>query len=377
MVRRKKPLTSAKDQHQFRRDNITAIKALEKIDESIRNSTSTIAQLFHEIDANCDGFLEKNEFFKGITKITNITLTPVQVQALIELVDYTGDGVVQLDEFEWYIKQIRKLRREHGSEYAKKILADQDNDHVFPNWLTARSDFSALFTRFSRDEMNDNADEEQMERLFIERKPKLTRENMHRVGRWLQLRNILNGLSFQRYVDLSQKLHFMVADSGQVLCQQGEIGNAFFIIFSGAVDIIVDSVKVHTLSAGGSFGERSLETNEPRNATCKCSCPSRILCVKAHDYKMMMKQHQAKKLKYAVSFLQNDCTIVRDWPYSKISTLSTMLVRRMVRLLRHYLYLTSELIIFVGSDIYSFPLEIFCFNRGMTHLRCTYCCLEK
>ena len=331
MVIWRKPLTSTKEHRQLISDNISAVKALDNIEEYVQSSTTTVSKLFHELDANYDGFLEKNEFVTGILKLTDIRLTRGQVEALVDLVDYSGDGFVQLDELEKYMKVFRKLKREKGKQYLTTLFTKQDNDNVFPNWLTARSDFCSLFTRFVQDSTGENVDEGKIGKLFVDVRPKLTRENMHRLGRWLQQKNILNGLSFQRYVDLSQKMHFMETTSGQILCQQGEIGDAFFIIFSGSVDIIVDSIKVITLCAGESFGERSLETNGPRNATGQCSCSCQILYIKAHDYKMLVKQHRTKKLKYAINFLQNDCLIMRMWSYSKISTLSTMLVRRTVR----------------------------------------------
>ena len=57
------------------------------------------------------------------------------------------------------------------------------------------------------------------------------------------------------------------AASGDVIIQQGDEGDNFYIIDQGSVDIYVHGTKVVTLTEGASFGELALIYGTPRAAT--------------------------------------------------------------------------------------------------------------
>ena len=56
---------------------------------------------------------------------------------------------------------------------------------------------------------------------------------------------------------------------GEVIIQQGDEGDNFYIIDVGSVDIYVNGSKVVTLTDGASFGELALIYGTPRAATVK------------------------------------------------------------------------------------------------------------
>lgn len=57
---------------------------------------------------------------------------------------------------------------------------------------------------------------------------------------------------------------------GEVVIQQGETGDAFYVVNSGSFSFTVDGQKVGACSGGHSFGELALLFNAPRAATVTC-----------------------------------------------------------------------------------------------------------
>ena len=81
-------------------------------------------------------------------------------------------------------------------------------------------------------------------------------------------------LSISRQITLAEIADQMVvheADAGDQVLRQGDPGDLFYLIRSGAVDVVVDEQgkdkKVAELRQGQYFGEAALITDEPRNAS--------------------------------------------------------------------------------------------------------------
>jgi len=81
-----------------------------------------------------------------------------------------------------------------------------------------------------------------------------------------QLEKILPNIRLQAYA------------SGETVFRQGEIGDAFYIVYKGKVDVRLDRKwwvpkTVATLGAGEFFGEIALVSSEPRTASIVCTEP--------------------------------------------------------------------------------------------------------
>ena len=66
------------------------------------------------------------------------------------------------------------------------------------------------------------------------------------------------------------------AAPGEVLMSQGEVGDAFYVIASGQLDIIVDGAVERTRGPGEHVGEIALLLDQPRNATVRAATPARL-----------------------------------------------------------------------------------------------------
>jgi putative ABC transport system ATP-binding protein len=92
-----------------------------------------------------------------------------------------------------------------------------------------------------------------------------------RICVFLQKVSLFAGLTPSRLVEVAEQVHREVHPPGATIIRQGEVGDKFYLIREGQVDVLRDDgagpAKVATLDAGQFFGEVALLENERRNAT--------------------------------------------------------------------------------------------------------------
>ena len=71
--------------------------------------------------------------------------------------------------------------------------------------------------------------------------------------------------------DIFDAMFAKEANDGEVIIQQGDEGDNFYIIEQGNVDIYVNGAKVVSLTEGASFGELALIYGTPRAATVQAT----------------------------------------------------------------------------------------------------------
>ncbi len=82
--------------------------------------------------------------------------------------------------------------------------------------------------------------------------------------------------------------------AGQVICHEKDPGESFYIILSGAVEVLSQRVKnyIATLHAGEFFGEISLLTGTPRTATVRALEDTVLFVVNRHDLQQLLSSHR-------------------------------------------------------------------------------------
>jgi len=84
---------------------------------------------------------------------------------------------------------------------------------------------------------------------------------------WLEKVPLLRGCSAEtiaRLAEVTGELEFV---DGQVIVQQGQVGNGLYIVGSGAVRIVAGGNELAQLRTGEFFGELTVIDQQPRNAT--------------------------------------------------------------------------------------------------------------
>jgi Cyclic nucleotide-binding domain len=94
--------------------------------------------------------------------------------------------------------------------------------------------------------------------------------------RLLRANPIFAPLSIATLEGLAVQLDRRRASPGETIVVQGEQGDAFFLVETGAVEVRVDGEPRRRLESGGSFGEIALLRDVPRTATVLALEPTEL-----------------------------------------------------------------------------------------------------
>ncbi|CAK9087667.1 unnamed protein product [Durusdinium trenchii] len=111
--------------------------------------------------------------------------------------------------------------------------------------------------------------------------------------KYLDKVELLQPLQEEEKAALGRSLTEMTFTKSEVIFQQGEKGDAFYILIEGQVSVIKDGREVTRLRAtpekASFFGERALLNNEPRNATLQVlSETAKTLTVDRQSFDMIL-----------------------------------------------------------------------------------------
>ena len=83
---------------------------------------------------------------------------------------------------------------------------------------------------------------------------------------------------------LAQQLQARLAPARTVIVRQGDVGDRFYVIERGSVEVVADGRVVATLGPGDYFGEIALLRDVPRTATVTATQETRLLSLERHQF---------------------------------------------------------------------------------------------
>lgn len=136
---------------------------------------------------------------------------------------------------------------------------------------------------------------------WVERYPEMraTVEEFYRqrvLARLLAITPVFEGVPSEARMALTDRFSLRVFENGEVIMQQGEISDTFYLIRSGSVSLAVigpsgEQVFQATLGEGEFFGEVALLTGRPRTATVVANGAVELMGLSRTDFEQIAEEY--------------------------------------------------------------------------------------
>lgn len=103
--------------------------------------------------------------------------------------------------------------------------------------------------------------------------------------------------------DIFDAMFPVVHKAGEVIIQQGDEGDNFYVLDQGEVDVYVNGQHVTTIAENGSFGELALIYGTPRAATVKAKTDVKLWAIDRDTYRRILMGSTIRKRKMYEEFL--------------------------------------------------------------------------
>ena len=164
------------------------------------------------------------------------------------------------------------------------------------------------------DNPNDKSAKTYSVRVLSKRRDMRTPEELLAVASYLDRRvDFFRKFNRSQQIELARVSELLVVKPNVILFKQGQIGQGFYIILSGTVNMFVDSpheegesILVNTAVRGGSFGERALESSSSaRTATVSIGEQAELLLITKDDYSAIVADMKAREKAEKIDLLKN------------------------------------------------------------------------
>lgn len=118
--------------------------------------------------------------------------------------------------------------------------------------------------------------------------------------------SIFNDLSDEQYQILVPYVGSVTLGEGELLFNEGEMGNQLCFVISGELEVIKqsmqgESVVINTLNTGDTVGEMSIIDELPRSATIKSKTSAKLAILTKENFKEISEKHP----KISINILKN------------------------------------------------------------------------
>lgn len=104
--------------------------------------------------------------------------------------------------------------------------------------------------------------------------------------------SLFEGLSEEDLERIAEIARGTMAEEGEVLFEEGESGDTFYVVFDGAVEILEEGVeseeRLSVRRAGEGFGEMALIDDSPRSATARVAAPTRLIVLDRESFRSLL-----------------------------------------------------------------------------------------
>lgn len=98
-------------------------------------------------------------------------------------------------------------------------------------------------------------------------------------------------------------VHVRSYEAGDVIIAEDTVGDDFFILVSGKVEVVRKGQLLNTLGPGAPFGETALLEQAKRSATVRALEPTKAMRIRGQDFYAMLEQEPTMAVKFLRSFV--------------------------------------------------------------------------
>jgi CRP/FNR family transcriptional regulator, cyclic AMP receptor protein len=113
----------------------------------------------------------------------------------------------------------------------------------------------------------------------------------------LQRVPLFAGCSRRELVQIARASDEVDFAAGRTLIEEGSVGQEFFVVIDGSVDVRRKGRKIDELGSGDYFGEVALITDRPRNATVTTTSHVRALVLTKRKFRQLLAQNPLLSVK--------------------------------------------------------------------------------
>jgi CRP/FNR family cyclic AMP-dependent transcriptional regulator len=108
---------------------------------------------------------------------------------------------------------------------------------------------------------------------------------------------LFEDLSRKELVQLARASEDLEVAPGKVLCNEGEVGQEFFVIIDGKVEVTRKGKRVAMRGGGEFVGEIALLEETPRTATVTAKTPLRLFVLTRKDFRHLVNENPSVERK--------------------------------------------------------------------------------